>query len=99
MKVADDANLGDYRIFWEIDYKNMDGISQETSSVTRSLKIDLGKTKPEMVINKVEVTPGGSGRHQVTFTYQNMGEKEVKNLKPLLIGGNYILRIQVIKST
>lgn len=92
MKVADDANLGDYRIFWKIDYKNMDGIPQETSSVTRSLKIDLGKTKPEMVINKVEVTPGGSGRHQATFTYQNMGEKEAKNLTATFNGGsNYIV--------
>ena len=92
MKVADDANLGDYRIFWKIDYKNMDGIPQETSSVTRSLKIDLGKTKAEMVINKVEVTPGGSGRHQATFTYQNMGEKEAKNLTATFNGGgNYIV--------
>lgn len=92
MKVADDANLGDYRIFWKIDYKNMDGIPQETSSVTRSLKIDLGKTKAEMVINKVEVTPGGSGRHQATFIYQNMGEKEAKNLTATFNGGgNYIV--------
>lgn len=92
MKVDDDANLGEYRIFLKIDYKNKDGIPQETSSVTRSLKIDLGKTKPEMVINSVDVVPSGSGRHLVTVTYQNMGEKKASNLTATFNGGaNYLV--------
>lgn len=91
MKVADDANLGEYRIFWKIDYKNRDQIPQETSSVTRSLEIALGKTNPEIIINKVDVGPGGNGKYNATFTYQNMGEKKASNLTANFNGGNNYL--------
>ncbi len=88
MKVKDDANLGDYRVDWKINYKNMDGIPQERSSVTRSLTIDLGKTSPEMIINRVDLEPAGSGRYQATLAYQNMGEKTAGNLAATFNGGS-----------
>ena len=92
MRVNENANLGDYRVFWKIDYKNRNGIPQETSSVTRSIRIDLGKTSPEFVITRVDLADGGSGRHQATFTYQNMGDKAAQNLTATFEGGtNYLV--------
>ena len=91
MKVADNANLGDYRIFLKIDYKNMDGIPQETSSVSRQIKIDLGKTAPEIIVNNINLTNLGSGRYQADITYQNLGEKTASNLTVNFNGGtNYL---------
>jgi len=92
MKVSEDANIGDYKMTLKIDYKDQYGSTYNSSSVTRPIKIDLGKTNPEIVVNDVDISPGGSGRYQATFTYQNMGEKEAANLTANFNGeGNYLV--------
>lgn len=91
MKVAGDANLGDYKMTLRIDYKDENGNTYNSSSVTRPIKIDLGKTKAEMLINDVDISSGGNGRYNATVTYQNMGEKEASNLTVNFNGGNNYL--------
>ena len=92
MKVSETANVGDYKMTLRIDYKDADGNTYNSSSVTRPIKIDIGKTNPEIIINRVDVAPGGSGKYNATFTYQNMGEKKASNLTANFNGGsNYLV--------
>ncbi len=92
MKVSEDANLGDYKMKLRIEYQDENGNTYDSSSLTRPIKIDLGKTSPEIVVNKVDIVPNGSGRFQANVTYQNMGEKKANNLTVNFNGGaNYLV--------
>lgn len=92
MKVSETANLGDYKMQLKIDYRDENGSTYNTSSITRPIKIDLGKTSPEIVVTKADISAGGQGKYQASFTYQNMGDKEARNLTASFNGGsNYLV--------
>lgn len=92
MKVNESANLGDYKMQLKIDYRDENGATYNTSSITRPIKIDLGRTNPELVVTRADVSAGGQGKYQANFTLQNMGEKEARNLTASFNGGaNYLV--------
>lgn len=88
VKAADDAHLGDYKLFLKINYKNKYGISKTPAMVSRTIKIDLGKNSPELLVNNVTVKNDTSGRYNVGIAYENMGEKDAKNLTVTFNGGS-----------